>query len=137
MPVIKNFVYCLNTNTTDGKNNILGAFGTMAPEYIPGLFSFSVFFTVLDLEEGSHQLTLHFRDPGGQILATVQSDSIPYEIDASSNLPGRYQGLNAAVNFQNVDIKRSGLHSMEVLLDGESQGAYEIYVKGRNEEREE
>ena len=53
--------------------------------------------------------------------------------DANDNLPNQYTGVNVAANLQNVDIKHSGLYSMEVILDGTTLGTYEIYVKGKNE----
>ena len=56
-----------------------------------------------------------------------------YTKDANDNLPNQYTGVNVAANLQNVDIKRSGIYSMEVILDGTTLGTYEIYVKGKNE----
>lgn len=135
MAVIKNFVYCLNTNNADGKNDVFGVLATMTPEYVPGLFSFSVYFTVLGLKGGDHQLALQFKDSEDVIAASVDNALIHYEPDAGSNLPDEYAGVNIAVNLQNVNIKHSGLYRMNVVLDGQSYGEFDIYVKGMNESR--
>lgn len=133
MPEIKNFAFCLNTEYINGKNNIFGIFSAMTPEYIPGLFSFSVFFTILNLKTGEHQLTLLFKDSNNIITASFDNATLSYEKEETVNLPDQYMGINVAVNFQNVDIKHSGLYRMEVLLDDQQQGAFSIYVKGKNE----
>lgn len=135
MPVVKNFVFCLNTDITDGKTNILGALAAMTPEYIPGLFSFSVYFTILDLKAGDHQLTLQFKDSNNSVAASVDNAAIRYDKDETSNLPDEYAGVSVAVNLQNVNITHSGLYQMEIILDGQHQGAFDIYVKGKNESK--
>ena len=52
MAEVKNFIYCLNVNTVDGRTDIVGVLNAMTPEYIPGLFSFSISFTLLGISEG-------------------------------------------------------------------------------------
>lgn len=135
MPTIKNFVFCLNANNVEGNRDALGIFSVMTPEYIPGLFSFTVYFTILDLSEGEHDLTLKFKDSNGDIIASVDNAPIQYVKDTTSNLPDKYLGVNVAVNLQNVDIKHSGLYEMEVIFDKECQGTFDMYVKGKNEGR--
>ena len=48
-------------------------------------------------------------------------------------MPDEYLGVNVAANFQNVDIKISGLYSMDVILDGQSLQKVSVFVKGKNE----
>jgi len=133
MPIIKNFLYCLGSNNSNGTNNISGILYAITPEYVPGLYSFGVNFGILDLPEGSHNLCLRFKDSNGTNIASIEDTAMNYIKDPSSNLPEEYLGINIAANFQNVDIKCSGMYSMDVILDGISLGTYEIFVKGKNE----
>ena len=42
-------------------------------------------------------------------------------------------GINVAAGLQNVDFKKSGMYSTEILLDGTRVGEYHIFAKGKNE----
>lgn len=90
-------------------------------------------FGILDLSEGMHNLCLRFNDPNSINIASIEDSPMNYAKDSSSNLPKEYLGINVAANFQNVDIKCSGMYSMNVILDGIPLGTYEIFVKGKNE----
>ena len=120
MPSINNFLFCLNTNNSNGTNNVNGILCAITPEYVPGLYSFGVNFAILDLAEGTHSICLNFKDSEGTCIASIGETPLNYTKDANDNLP-------------NVDIKHSGIYSMEVILDGTTLGTYEIYVKGKNE----
>jgi len=133
MPSIKNFLYCLNSNNSNGTNDVVGILAAMTPEYIPGQYSFSVNFSLLDLSEGEHNLSLRFKNSDGTVLSSIENAPVKYEKDAKSNLPDAFVGVNVAANFQNVDIKKSGTHFMEVIFDGDTLGDFDIYVKGKNE----
>ena len=67
MVEVKNFLYCLNINTADGRTDIVGILTAITPEYIPGLFSFSINFTLLNLTEGEHEVTIKFKNPENEI----------------------------------------------------------------------
>lgn len=133
MPSIKNFLFCLNTNNSNGTNNVNGILCAITPEYVPGLYSFGVNFAILDLAEGTHSICLNFKDSEGTCIASIGETPLNYTKDANDNLPNQYTGVNVAANLQNVDIKHSGIYSMEAILDGTTLGTYEIYVKGKNE----
>lgn len=133
MVEIKNFVYCLNVNTVDGRTDIVGLLNAMTPEYIPGLFSFSVSFTLLNIEEGDHTLIVKFKDPDKVVIAEIDNAKITYIKDDTSNLPDEQTGINVAAGLQNVNFKKSGLYLTEVILDGTSIGEYYIFAKGKNE----
>lgn len=132
MAEIKNFVYCLNINTEAGRTDIVGLFNAMTPEYIPGLFSFSISFAVLNITEGEHSLAIKFKNPDKEVLAGIDN-TISYKKDENSNLPDEQRGINVAAGLQNIDFKKSGLYSTEVIIDGTSIGEYLIFVKGKNE----
>ena len=54
-------------------------------------------------------------------------DSRPYR------LPEEHMGINVAAGLQNIDFKKSGLYSTQVLVDGNDMGEFKIYAKGKNE----
>ena len=133
MPILKNFLFCLNTNNTNGTNNVTGILCAISPEYVPGLYSFAVNFSVLDLAEGVHNFSLKFSNSNGELVTSIENATVNYIKDRNSNLPDEYLGVNVAANFQNVDIKISGLYSMDVILDGQSLQKVSVFVKGKNE----
>lgn len=133
MAEIKNFIYCLNINTEDGRTDLVGVLNTITPEYIPGLFSFSISFALLDIEEGEHILNVKFKDSDKNTIAGIDGAIIQYKRDENSNLPDSQMGVNVAAGMQNVDFKKSGLYSTEIMLDGISIGEYPIFAKGKNE----
>ncbi len=133
MAEIKNFLYCLNINTFEGRTDIIGLLNAMAPEYIPGLFSFSINFTLSNITEGEHSLIVKFKDPDKEVIAGIDNAIVSYKKDENSNLPDEQMGINVAAGLQNVNFKKSGLYSTEVMLDGTSIGEYYIFAKGKNE----
>lgn len=134
MAKLKNFLYCLNVDTTtEGRTDIIGLMTAIAPEYIPGLFSFSISFTLLNLTEGEHRITIKFINPEKETIALIDNVKVDYKKDVNSNLPEEHIGINVAAGLQNVDFKKSGLYSTQVLLDGNDMGEFEIYAKGKNE----
>ena len=133
MAEIKNFLYCLNINTFEGRTDIIGLLNAMAPEDIPGLFSFSINFTLSNITEGEHSLIVKFKDPDKEVIAGIDNAIVSYKKDENSNLPDEQMGINVAAGLQNVNFKKSGLYSTEVMLDGTSIGEYYIFAKGKNE----
>lgn len=133
MVEIRNFVYCLNVNTMDGRTDIVGVLNVITPEYIPGLFSFSISFSLLNISEGEHYIIVKFKDDNEKVITEINNAKIVYEKDKSSNLPDEQLGINVAAGLQNVDFKKSGVYSTEVILDGTSLGKYYIFAKGKNE----
>lgn len=133
MVEIRNFVYCLNVNTVEGRTDIVGLLNAMTPEYVPGLFSFSISFTLLNISEGEHSLIVKFKNPDKEVIAGIDNAIVSYKKDENSNLPDEQLGINIAAGLQNVNFKRAGLYSTEIVLDGTSIGEYYIFAKGKNE----
>lgn len=133
MAEIKNFLYCLNINTLEGRTDIVGLLNAMTPEYIPGLFSFSINFTLSNISEGEHALIVKFKNPDKEVIAEIDNAIVSYKKDENDNLPDEVMGINIAAGLQNVNFKKSGLYSTEVILDGTSIGEYHIFAKGKNE----
>ncbi len=132
MAKIRNFIYCLNVDVVDGRTDIAGVFNVMTPEYIPGLFSFSVSFALVDISEGNHEISFIFRNPNSEEVAKIEKAVITYEKDDESNLPDEQMGMNIAAGMQNVNFTMNGIYSMEIIVDNASAGIFDIYVKGKN-----
>lgn len=132
MAEIKNFIYCLKIDTKGGRTDVIGLFNVMTPKYIPGLFSFSINFWILNITEGEHMLNINFMDPDKNVIAQIDNMKIQYKKNESCELPEDQIGASIVVRLQNVDIKKAGLYSTEVILDGNNIGKYDVFVKENN-----
>lgn len=130
---ISNFIYCLNSVTTEEEANALGVLSAITPEFIPGSFSFSVLCSILGLEDGNHNIKMQFFSPSGETLVNVDG-VIPYERKTDNNLPVDQIGINISTVWQNVTFKESGIYKTIVTVDDVEYGTYEIFVKGKNED---
>lgn len=133
MAKISDIIFCSNAQNIDGvgvsANNILTVIN---PEYVPGLFSFSVVVTTLDLDCSiSHELFVEFLDPTDESVIEI---NVPVPVvEDNSNLPKEYKGLNLAMDWNNVNFKRSGVYKIKIRIDDELIGEKSIFVKGKNE----
>lgn len=132
MPRISNFIYCLNAITSDIETNAIGVLSAITPEYVPGAFSFSILCSIMDLEEGNHNISMKFMSPEENVLVDIDA-IVPYEKNDAVNLPKEQVGLNISTNLQNVVFEKAGMYKTKVSIDGILYGTYEIYVKGKNE----
>lgn len=134
MTKLKNFIYCFGVNSIEGKTDIIGYMTSMRPDYIPGLFTFSVNFSIIDIQDGEHTLELFFADPNGEIIAEIRGAKVEYnhaEVN-DAELPREHSGINVAAGMQNVNLRCNGEYNMQVTWDGEDMGHYPIYVQGKN-----
>jgi hypothetical protein len=131
---VSNIIFCLETTTIDrggiNANNILSA---LTPEYIPGLFTFSVIITILgvDIKVG-HELKIEFISENDEIVVELESE-LPIIENPESNLPEQYKGININMDWNNVNFKTSGLYNLKIYLDSKIIKQKSIYVKGKNE----
>ena len=132
MARISNFVYCLNATASGMEANAMGILSAITPDYIPGAFSFSVFCSIVDLEDGNPNIKMQFYSPDNKILANLEG-AIPYAKPEDVNLPKEHVGVNIACMLQNILLEKSGMYRMDVTVDGMFCGSYEIFVKGKNE----
>lgn len=131
MARVSDIIFCLNSTNLPGQgvcaNTILT---TIMPDYIPGLFTFSVVITILGVDtsaEHSIVITFSYKDT---IIANVEGH-IP-SMDDQSNLPQEYKGINLSLDWNNINFQEDGEYSLKVVLDGEEIGGKDIYVKGKN-----
>mgnify|MGYP004470287633 FL=1 len=133
MPKVSNFIYCMNSNTSDTEANALGVISAITPDFVPGAFSFSILCSILDLEEKEYGISIQFINPKGEVLVDVNG-TVQYKENVKTNLPKEYKGINISSNWQNVLFKESGIYKTIVKIDDIDCGTFEIYVKGKNEE---
>ena len=133
MAKVSDIIFSLNATTLpSGGANANTILTALNPEYVPGLFTFSVLIFLLDLEPGKElNLSVSFIDPNGDNAAYIESP-IQYEGD-DSNIPQEHKGVNIGIDWKNVNLKVSGLYTLRVVVDGNTLSEKTIFVKGKNE----
>lgn len=136
MAYVSNVIFCLNAITDEtGNVNANSIFSSLTPEYVPGLFTFSVIVSILDLEIDSKNechILIEFNSPTGENVVTVDTNTS--YINNENNLPNEYKGINIAMDWTNVNFKTSGLYTLHISCNDEKIGEKQIFVKGKNEE---
>ena len=140
MAKLTNFIYCLNAqrvSADDGKGdsiNAMGVLSALTPEFVPGTFSFSIIFSVLDIDiSGNNTIQIIFaRDGEKENLVDSGVIAIPPIADEDEvGLPGEYKGLNMSLDFRNVIFESDGLYNTSVFFNNELLGNAPVYVKGK------
>ncbi len=132
MARVANFIYCMNAYATNEGANAAGILTALSPKYIPGEFSFSILCSLVDLEEGDHEIVFQFSNPDDQILANVRGD-LTVKKNEDENIPREYRGMNVCVNLMNILMQKAGLYKTKVMIDGKNSGDFEIFVQAKNE----
>lgn len=140
MAKLTNFIYCLNaerTSVNDGNGesvNAIGVLSALTPEFVPGTFSFSIIFSVLDIDiSGNNTIRIVFSKKG-EDKALVNSGIInipPMPDTKEIDLPSEYKGLNMSMDFRNVIFETEGIYSTEVFFNNQLLAENPIYVKGK------
>lgn len=139
MARVTSFVYCLNAERIPDINgngesiNAHGIMSTLNPEFIPGTFSFSIIFSILDMDvtKVGNDIKILFKDQDGNDLVDTGDISIPVMEEGDVNLPAEHKGLNISLDFRNVVFEKEGQCVTEVYYKGELLDSYPIYAKGR------
>lgn len=133
MANVSDVIFCLRATNVEGQGACATTVLTsLTPEYIPGLFTFSVIITLLDIDPSTeHQLIVDFISPNEESVVHVESP-LPV-INEESNLPHQYRGINIAMDWNNVNLKVSGEYTVKITVDGILLREKKIYVKGKNE----
>ena len=133
MARVSDIIFCLRATNVEGPGvSAFTILTALTPEYVPGLFTFSVIVTVLDIEPGKeHKISIDFLNPSKESVVHIESP-IP-QIEDDSNLPQEHKGLNMTMDWNNVNLRVSGLYTLEVKFDGVLIKEKSIFVKGKNE----
>ena len=134
MSKITNFVYCLSVERENENINANNIISVLTPEFVPGSFSFSLIFSVLDLDiskENSVQIIFKTAE-GESTLVDSGEINIPIpEIKNEIDLPSEQVGLNMSMDLRNVVFEKEGLYVTNVYINKTLLLEKEIYVKGK------
>lgn len=139
MAKLANFLYCLNTERQQASQdkgesiNAMGVLTVLTPEFVPGLFSYSIIFSILDIESTSDgQIKIVFKDSTGKELINTGNITMPpAPSDVDIQLPSKYVGYNLSMDFRNVIFENEGEYTTDVYFNNALIGSNPIYVKGR------
>ncbi len=130
---VSDVIFCLRATNTEGRGACAETILTaLTPEYIPGLFTFSVIITLLAADTSEeHCFVVDFDSPSGENVVHVES-VLPL-VEVNNNLPQEYRGLSIAMDWNNVNLKVSGEYKIKITVDETVVKEKSIYVKGKNE----
>ena len=138
MARLGNFIYCLNAErvpAVNGKGDTINAMGVLSAltlEFMPGTFSFSIIFSVLDADASQrNEIQIIFSKEDNVLIDSGVISIPPIESTDNYDLPKEYKGLNMSMDFRNVIFKEEGLYQTKVMFNGQEVGINEIYVKGK------
>ena len=137
MPEIKNFIYCMGTKSVARSGDeqtftpIEGIQNCLLPDYLPGNYSFSVVFSLLDLEPGEEYFVEVSFMYEKKEVARVEDIQLIGGTDNKYNVPEKFFGYQIAIDFRNVLLNEEGVYHTIVSLNGEEKGDYPIYVKAK------
>lgn len=140
MAKLTGFIYCAGTEKVsnpekkEGSINAIGVLSALTPEYVPGMFSFSVIFSVLDIDVSIiNRIRIVFAkvDEDKNLLDTGVIPVPPFTEKEEVMLPTEYRGATMSMDFRNVIFEENGLYSAKVFVNDEFLGDNYIYVQGR------
>lgn len=138
MARLGNFIYCLNAErvpAVNGKGDTINAMGVLSAltlEFMPGTFSFSIIFSVLDADASQrNDIQIVFSKKDTVLIDSGVISIPPIENTDNYDLPKEYKGLNMSMDFRNVIFKEEGLYQTKVVFNNHEVGINEIYVKGK------
>lgn len=113
---------------------VLGPLCALAPKYIPGTFSFSVTVGVRNfIPEDDHLLRLRFLDPSNSTVADTNELHVP-KPEKATTIPTLAVSAVASLHFTNVELRRAGTYTIEVIFDSVVLGSTTIpVVKGEGD----
>ncbi len=133
---VSDFIFCLKaTNFNEEGPCAKTILSFLNPEYVPGLFSFSVILILLGVDPASaHDLEVVFYDPNQEVVAQLLAELPTVKEHEENGIPAEFTGVNVAIDFNNVNFRRSGLYQMKVKFDRSEVAEKSIFVRGKNEQ---
>lgn len=139
MAKLTSFVYCINAERVpalDGKGegiNAMGVVSALMPEFVPGTFSFSVIFSILDVDIAKeNKIRIIFKDNKYAHMIDTGDLALPANSDDSVlKLPSEHRGLNLSMDFRNVVFEENGEYCTEIYFNDSLLSSNPIYVQGR------
>ncbi len=136
MANLKTVLYCEGINadmTPNGpKNTLVGPLMCLAPMFIPGMFSFSIFVHIEDIGEVkdlAHSFKIIFKKKNSQ-EEIVNTGDQPININKGDQTEeNKMNGIMINMDFRNVVIREEGEYVSEIYFDNEKIGEGSIYAK--------
>jgi len=124
---IEVFSLCDAATNEMGKLNILGAFDTIWTREIPTVHpqcAIALRIRFESIERGEHRVTVTFVDLDGRNIIPPANGTI------NVNFPdGQRSGsANLILNIQRLMLERYGEYSIDLAIDGRSEGSLPLYV---------
>ena len=140
MAKLTNFIYCIGAERIPSNNgkgdaiNAMGILSVLTPEFVPSTFSFSIIFSILNIDlNKNNTIQILFSKEGSQDkLVDSGTVTIPPSTEKGDiQIPDEYKGLNMSMDFRNVVLDTEGLYKTEIYFNGELLEEKPIYVKGK------
>ncbi len=106
----------------------------LTPEFLPGTFTFSVIFSVLDIDVSVDNSIRIVFSKDGEEADLVNTGIImlpPMPEPDEVELPKEYKGVYMSMDFRNVVFETEGLYNTTVFFNSQLIGSSSIYVKGK------
>ena len=140
MASILNFTYCLaiekkSQGTENSESiNAISILTQLSPETIPGMFSFAIAFSLLDLDlikKNTIRICFSKDDHTTPIVDSGEVNLDAINAKPNSDIPSKYSGLNICMDLRNVIFESAGEYITQIYLNGELIESKAIYVKGK------
>ena len=121
-------VLCDAATDYNGKLNLLGTFDTIYTPELPAHHpqcSVAMRIAFDRMEEGDHELTIHFVDEDGHPI--LPSTEVPVDVTFPSD--ATFISRNFIVNMQGLEFKEPGLYSVDVRLDDQPCASIPLLVR--------
>jgi hypothetical protein len=121
-------VLCDAATDYNGKLNLLGTFDTIYAPQLPAHHpqcSVALRIAFDRMEEGDHHLAVHFVDEDGQPI--LPGTEVPVDVTFPSD--ATFISRNFIVNIQQLKFEKTGLYSVNVVLDDEQLCGIPLAVK--------
>jgi hypothetical protein len=121
-------VLCDAATEYNGKLNLLGTFDTIYTPELPAHHpqcSVALRIGFDRMEEGPHQLEIHFVDEDGQPI--MRATEVPMEVSFPAD--ATFISRNFVVNIQQLKFEKTGLYSVNLVLDDRQLCSIPLAVK--------
>jgi hypothetical protein len=121
-------VLCDAATDYNGKLNLLGTFDTIYAPQLPAHHpqcSVAMRIAFDRIEEGPHHLSIHFVDEDGQPI--MRGTEVPVEVTFPSD--ATFISRNFIVNIQQLKFEKTGLYSVDLVLDDRQLCSIPLAVK--------
>jgi hypothetical protein len=140
MPRISTFMYSEGSGhealpSGEQRLHVVQPLHIFTPIFVPGTFSFSVVFGILDIDtDKDYNLRFTFESPvkTEELLIDTGLIHLPRTNDPKvMDLPKDMRGIMMNLGFQNVIFRNDGTYTSKVYFDNQILGEFPIKVKGR------